>query len=80
MVFAPADWLKKLMQLTKTSRSFQVFIVCLGVVYVVVGWIFERYISGRMVGAIGSLKQRMNGKAKKRKAYKVILEDIRMQA
>lgn len=80
MVFTPADWLKKLMQLTKTSRSFQVLIVFLGVVYVVVGWIFDRYISGRVVGVIGSWKQRMSGKAKKRKAYKVILEDIRMQA
>lgn len=79
MVFGPARWLNKLMQLTATSLSFQVFIVFLGVLYLVMGWIFERYVSGRIVRVIGTLKQKMSGMPKKRKAYKVIREEMRMQ-
>ena len=80
MVFGPARWLRKLMQLTPTSGSFQALIVFLGIAYLVVGWVFERYVSGRLAEGIGRLRLRLSGKPKKRKAYKVIREDLRLRA
>jgi cation-transporting ATPase 13A2 len=77
MVVAPAHWLKKLMELTEMSWGFEMYILVLGVIYVLAGWVFEKYVSGRLVRVIGDLKHKMSGTGKKRKTYKVILESLR---
>ena len=77
MVVAPAHWLKKLMELTQMSWGFKMYIIALGIAYMLAGWVFERYLSGRLVRMIGDIKHKMSGTGKKRKAYKVILESMR---
>lgn len=77
MLLAPARWVSKLMELTKTSWSFEVLIMVLGVVYLLLGWVFEKHVAGRIVAFIGRWKPRVTGTPKQRKAYKVILESMR---
>lgn len=76
MVLGPAHWLKKLMQLSKTSLDFEVFLLVLGVVFLGVGWVFERHVSQRLARWLGRFKQRVTGATKTRKEYKVIEESM----
>lgn len=78
MVLAPAHWLKKLMQLTSMSWDFEIYLISLGIVYLTVGWIFERYIAQQLARSIGQMKQRITRTEKRRKAYKVIGESMRL--
>lgn len=77
MVLGPAHWLKKLMQVSKMSLNFEIFLLVLGIVYLVIGWIFERHVSQRLARALGRVKEGMTRATKKRKEYKVIEERMR---
>lgn len=74
MVFTPAHWLKKFMQLTKISPSFKITLLVLGVVYLIVAWVSEHYIFPKLARGFGQAKLAVTKNAKKRKEYKVILE------
>jgi cation-transporting ATPase 13A3/4/5 len=76
MVLNPARWLRRLMQLTDMSLDFRLYIVALGLVYLVVAWAGENYVFQRLARAIGHARQAAAKTAKKRKEYKVIAEQM----
>ncbi|TRX95337.1 hypothetical protein FHL15_003668 [Xylaria flabelliformis] len=78
MVFAPAHWLRKLMQLTRISASFKVTLLVLGVVFLILAWIGENYVFQPLARAIGRTKHSLTKTTKQRKEYKIISE--RMQS
>ncbi|KAI0977328.1 hypothetical protein F4678DRAFT_468531 [Xylaria arbuscula] len=72
MVFTPAHWLRKLMQLTRISTSFKVTLLVLGLVYLVLAWIGENYLFQPLARGFGKAKHSITKTAKQRKEYKVI--------
>lgn len=78
MLFDPAPWLAKLMELTWMSIKFRVFVLVLGVGYFACSYLAERQLFPRMAKWIGRFNQRVRGREKKRKEYKVVLEDMRI--
>ncbi|KAF4959932.1 hypothetical protein FGADI_1435 [Fusarium gaditjirri] len=78
MILTPAQWVIDLMQLTDMSWDYELFLIGLGVAYFVVAWAFEHFLALRLARLIGSVKQSVTGKAKKRKEYKVIAETSRI--
>jgi len=78
MVLEPADWLRKLMQLTKMSYSFKTTLIALGVIYFVLSWVSENYIFPHLSRALGKAKLALSNKPKQRKEYKVIAERMQM--
>lgn len=79
MVLGPAHWLRKLMQLTKISWDFKGKIIALGLAYIVVAWVGEKYVFQRLAKVIGEARRAITRRTKKRKEYKVIQEKMRMQ-
>lgn len=77
MLFDPADWLYKFMQLTSMTWDFRVFIMVLGIGYFVLAWVCEQYVFQRIAKYIGKLRERF-GKKKERKQYKLIQERMRV--
>ncbi|GAW12630.1 hypothetical protein ANO14919_020000 [Xylariales sp. No.14919] len=77
MDFAPAHWLRKLMQLTHISTSFKFTLVALGIAYLVLAWIGENYVFQPLARAVGNAKHLFTKTTKQRKEYKIIYE--RMQ-
>ncbi|KAH7152534.1 hypothetical protein B0J13DRAFT_548672 [Dactylonectria estremocensis] len=78
MVLAPSKWLTTLMELTEMSWDYEVFLIGLGIAYILVALAFEKYLSLTLARWIGNAKQRVTGASKKRKEYKVILETARV--
>lgn len=78
MILGPAHWLRHLMQLTKTSRGFQLFMIALGAVYLVAAWVSEKVLFQRLARLLGWAKQRLARQPKKRKEYKLIMEQMRI--
>lgn len=76
MTLDPVHWVKKTMQLTKTSWDFKLFLVTLGFVYLGIAWTGEHHVFQRLARVIGKLKQAMTGRRKQRKQYKVIREEM----
>jgi cation-transporting P-type ATPase 13A2 len=79
MILGPAHWVKHLMQLTKISWDFKLYIIGLGMVYVGLAWIGENYVFQPLARTIGRVKAALTKRTKKRKEYKVILEAMRAQ-
>ncbi|KAF2790819.1 hypothetical protein K505DRAFT_281902 [Melanomma pulvis-pyrius CBS 109.77] len=79
MLFDPAQWLIKLMQLTYLDTTFKIFILALGLGNFAIAYVSEKYILTALAKWIGIWKVKMNPKwKKKRKAYKEITESMRM--
>jgi cation-transporting ATPase 13A3/4/5 len=78
MILTPAQWVIDLMQLTDMSWDYELFLIGLGAAYFIVAWAFEHFLALRLARLIGSVKQSVTGKAKKRKEYKVIAEGSRI--
>lgn len=74
MLLVPAHWIRKLMQLTKMSWDYELFLVLLGVVFLAVTWAYERFVASKLAKLIGEVRLRIAGTTKHRKAYKVIDE------
>lgn len=66
------------MQLTKTAWDFQMFMVVLGAAYLAIAYFSEKVVFQRLVQLAGQLKERLSRQPKKRKAYKLILEQMRI--
>ena len=77
MLFDPADWLYRFMELTYMTWDFRVFILVLGIGYFFIAWVGEQYIFPRLAKYLGLLRQKM-GKKKERKQYKLIQERMRI--
>ncbi|KAF5026028.1 hypothetical protein F66182_1883 [Fusarium sp. NRRL 66182] len=78
MVLMPARWVTNLMQLTEMSWDYELFLIALGLAYFVVAWAFEHFLALKLAKFIGSAKQRVTGRTKKHKEYKVIAEASRI--
>lgn len=78
LLFDPAAWLAKFMQLTEMTWDFKLFILVLGIGYFVIAWIAEKYVYPRLAKLIGVIKEKVNRVAKKRKIYKVVREKMRV--
>ncbi|KAK0259419.1 hypothetical protein B0A54_02868 [Friedmanniomyces endolithicus] len=78
MLFDPAPWLYNLMQLTWMSQGFRIFVLTLGVGMFGVSYLAERQVFPRLAKWVGTFNQRFRGKEKKKKGYKVVLEDMRI--
>ncbi|KAJ4319945.1 hypothetical protein N0V94_003615 [Neodidymelliopsis sp. IMI 364377] len=79
MLFDPADWVMRVMEITDMDAGFKTFLLLLGVGNFAVAWVAEGYLLPGLAKWVGVLKQRVRGgEAKKRKAYKVIQESMRM--
>ncbi|KAF8859586.1 P-type ATPase-like protein [Acephala macrosclerotiorum] len=77
MLFDPSESFAKFMQLTPMSWDFKSFILVLGVGYIALAWATENYVFPRLAKYLGMLKTRISRTPKKRKAYKLILEEMR---
>ncbi|KAG6040561.1 hypothetical protein E4U41_000136 [Claviceps citrina] len=71
-----AKWLNKLMELSYITQDYKLFLLLLGIVYFLFAWAFDRYFAMPLARGIGYVHQRMTGKAKKRKQYKTIREQM----
>ncbi|RSL40941.1 hypothetical protein CEP53_013061 [Fusarium sp. AF-6] len=78
MILVPAQWVTNLMELTKMSWDYELFLIGLGGTYFVVAWAFEHFLALQLARYIGIVKVRITGKTKKRKEYKVIREAARV--
>ncbi|KAF2841422.1 hypothetical protein M501DRAFT_1000630 [Patellaria atrata CBS 101060] len=79
MLFDPAPWIVRAMELTDMSWNFKVFLVALGVGGFVCAYAAERYLFSLLARWIGKVRQRARpGVAKKRKEYKIIAEEMRI--
>ena len=77
MVLGPAPWLKQMMQLTAMHLDYKMFLILLAAAFLLIAWMYETHVASRLAKLLGQAKERVSGKAKKRKAYKVILENMR---
>lgn len=78
ILFDPAPWLFDLMDLTPMSPAFKIFILGLGLGGFVCMYLAERLLFPHLSKWIGKVKTEWRGKTKKRKEYKVILDDMRI--
>ena len=78
LVVTPSQAVSKLMQLTPISTSFKATIMALGVVYLLFAWVGEQYVFQSVARFVGWAKLAISGKAKTRKQYKVIAENMRL--
>ncbi|KAJ9662965.1 hypothetical protein H2201_005842 [Coniosporium apollinis] len=79
LLFDPAPWLYRLMDLTYMSMSFKLFILALGVGGFGVMFVAEKYLFPPLAKFIGKAKVKLTPKRqKKRKEYKVIQEAMRI--
>lgn len=78
MIIKPARWLRRLMQLTSTEWSFQLFMIALGALYFCTAWVSEKHVFQRLARTLGRVKQEISKQSKKRKQYKIILEEMRV--
>lgn len=78
MIIGPGHSVRRLMQLTKTSWDFELFMILLGGVYLVAAWISEKYLFQKLARAVGHFKANFLKKPKQRKEYKIILEHMEL--
>lgn len=78
MIMSPAKWVADLMQLTDMSWDYEFFLIALGFAYFIVAWAYEHFFAMTLARFIGTVQQKVTGKAKKRKQYKVIAEGSRI--
>ncbi len=78
MLFDPARWLAKFMQLTDMATDFKLFILVLGCGYFLLAFSAERHILPRLAKLIGLVKENVSKTPKRRKVYKVVQAKMRI--
>ena len=78
MLFDPAPWLYRFMELTWMAVDFRIFVLVLGVGGFGVAYLAERQVFPRLAKWVGKAKKRWGAREKKRKGYKVVLEVLRI--
>ncbi|KJZ75510.1 hypothetical protein HIM_04973 [Hirsutella minnesotensis 3608] len=76
MILFPAHWVEKLMDLTYMSMAYRYFLIGLGLAYFLLAWVFEMHLAMPLAKRLGRVMEAMTGRAKQRKEYKCIREDI----
>ncbi|KAJ6784857.1 hypothetical protein PWT90_00877 [Aphanocladium album] len=76
MVIGSSEWLNKLMELTKMSWNYKLFLVGLGCLYLGVAWTFEKYAAAPLAKFMGQAKISATRKQKQRKQYKEIRDKL----
>lgn len=76
MVMGPAHCVRRLMDLTHTSVEYSVFLVGLSVLHLAIMWTFEKHLAMPLARCADVAKRYVTGKAKRRKEYKTIREDL----
>lgn len=77
LLFDPSKWVSDWMELTFLDVPFKVFLLALGIVNFALAWVGERLLFPGLSKWLGVLRRRM-GTEKKRKAYKIIAEGMRV--
>ncbi|OAA64618.1 p-type ATPase [Niveomyces insectorum RCEF 264] len=77
MVLGPMRWLRKLMELTTISGDYKLVLLGLGVLYLAVATVAERWVLPAAARVLGRAKLAVTKRPKKRKAYKLIQERMR---
>ncbi|KAG2412653.1 hypothetical protein HFD88_010210 [Aspergillus terreus] len=78
MLFSPSETVKRVMQLTYMSTGFSWCILVLAIGSFLFSWAAERTIFPRLARILGHIKTRLQpGRGKKRRQYKVLLEEMR---
>ncbi len=77
MLFDPAKWLEKFMQLTKMSLDFELFILGLGVTFLIVASLGEKIIFPWMSRQLGNIMKKTSKTPKEKKTYKKVQEQLR---
>ncbi|KAM3548455.1 hypothetical protein ARSEF4850_009404 [Beauveria asiatica] len=77
MVAGSSRWLNKLMELTKMPWEYRLFLVSLGLLYLGVGWVFERHAAIPLSRVFGKIKIAATGHRKQGKQYKQIRDGLR---
>ncbi|OAQ96307.1 hypothetical protein LLEC1_00157 [Akanthomyces lecanii] len=77
MIVGSSQGLSKLMELTKMSWEYKLFLVGLGCLYLGLAWIFQRYAAAALSKFLGQVKIAATGKPKQRKQYKQIRDELR---
>ncbi|KAJ5757043.1 uncharacterized protein N7511_007225 [Penicillium nucicola] len=79
MLFRPSQWVVDVMQLTFMSDGFRSWLVALALGVFALAWIAEKNIFPRLAQMIGHARVRLQPNYhKKRRMYKVLLEEMRM--
>jgi cation-transporting ATPase 13A3/4/5 len=78
MLFDPAAWVMRSMELTYMDTPFKLFIAALGLANFATAFLCERWVFPVLAKWVGILKVRVTKRRKKRKVYKEILEGMRM--
>jgi len=78
MLFDPAVWLAKFMQLTPMSSDFRLFILALGIAYFCFASFGESVVFPYLSGKIGGLVHKVSKAPKQRKIYKLVQEQLRI--
>lgn len=78
MIANPARWFYDLMQLSSMSWDYNLFLVLLGFMYLALAWIYEKFLSLRLARLIGTADKWITGRAKRRKQYKLIQEEMKV--
>ncbi|OOF92274.1 hypothetical protein ASPCADRAFT_210710 [Aspergillus carbonarius ITEM 5010] len=77
MLFKPSQWLKKFMQLTYLPEDFAWELLVLALVGFLFSWMAERLLFPRLARALGRVYTALrSGHPKKRRQYKVLLEEM----
>ncbi|KAJ5220798.1 cation-transporting ATPase [Penicillium citrinum] len=79
MLFRPSEWVSSVMQLTYMSDGFRGWLVILALGMFLVAWSAESVIFPRLARMLGHIRARLQpGYHKKRRQYKVLLEEMRL--
>ncbi|KAM3513218.1 hypothetical protein MY11210_003160 [Beauveria gryllotalpidicola] len=77
MISGSSKWLNELMELTKMPWEYRLFLVGLGLLYLGVGWVFERHAATSLSRFFGKIKIAATGNQKQGKQYKKIRDGLR---
>lgn len=79
MLFRPSEWVSKVMQLTWMSDNFRTALLALAFGVFALSWTAETVVFPRFARIIGHARARLQPNyRKKRRQYKVLLEEMRL--
>lgn len=79
MLFRPSEWVSKVMQLTWMSDSFRRWLLVLAFGSFALSWMAETVVFPRLARIVGHAGVRLRPNCrKKRRQYKVLLEEMRL--
>jgi len=80
MLLDPSKWLSQFMQLTDMRWDFKLFVLVLGLGYILLAWVSENFMFPRLAKILGHVQTWVTRKPKQRKTYKLVLEQMQIQS